>query len=122
MVKSKALLVHGLSEEEINSLKPLAKIIEIKPEMVELKIHEIASGKVVEEVIEEIGLPDEKAILFSGFSDKEVQVLVKKVRSSVQGGVLAVVTPMSRNWSFKYLLNHLIEEREWYKSQNKRGV
>ena len=122
MVKSKALLVHGLSEEEINSLKPLAKIIEIKPEMVALKIHEIASGKVVEEIIEETELPDEKAILFSGFSDKEVQVLVKKVRSSVQGGVLAVVTPMSRNWSFKYLLNHLIEEREWYKSQNKRGV
>lgn len=121
MVTNKALLVHGLSEEEINSLKPLAKIIEIKPEMVELKIHEIASGKVIEEIVEVIELPNEKAILFNGFSDKEVQGLVRKVRSSVQGGVLAVVTPMSRNWSFKYLLNHLIEEREWYKNQSKRG-
>ena len=38
---------------------------------------------------------------------------------NVQGGVLAVVTPMSRNWSFKYLMNHLLEEREWYRKQQK---
>ena len=119
MSNNKSLLVHGLSESEINSLKELGNIIEIKPDMVELKIHEIASGKVNAEVIEVVEVPNEKVILFNNFKDNEVRNLIKKVRMNVQGGVLAVVTPMSRNWSFKYLMNHLLEEREWYRKQQK---
>lgn len=119
MSSNKSLLVHGLSENEINSLKELGNVIEIKPDMVEFKIHEIASGKVNEEVIEVVEVPNEKVILFNDFKDNEVGGLVKKVRANVQGGILAVVTPMSRNWSFKYLIDHLLEEREWYRKQQK---
>lgn len=119
MNNNKSLLVHGLSKNEINSLRLLAKVIEIKPEMVELKVHEIASGLVNEEVIEIVEMPDEKVILFNGFSDGEVQILIKKIRRAVKDGVLAVVTPVSRNWSFKYLITHLLEEREWYRKQQK---
>ncbi len=118
-MSNKSLLVHGLSKDEINSLRLLSKVIEITPQMVELKIKEIADGKNVSDVEGIIEMPNEKAILFNGFSDKEVQVLVKKIRNTVKGGVLAVVTPISCNWSFKYLLTHLLEEREWYKKQQK---
>ena len=114
MNNNKALLVYGLSKDEINSLRLISKVIEIKPEMVDLKVHEIASGKLNEEVIEIVDGMNEKAILFNGFSDKEVSASIKKIRSAVKGGVLAVVTPISRNWSFRYLLGHLLEEREWY--------
>ena len=89
--------------------------------MVDLKVHEIASGKLNEEVIEIVDGMDEKAILFNGFSDKEVSASIKKIRSAVKGGVLAVVTPISRNWSFRYLLGHLLEEREWYAKNQKES-
>ena len=45
MNNNKALLVYGLSKDEINSLRLISKVIEIKPEMVDLKVHERASGK-----------------------------------------------------------------------------
>lgn len=121
MNNNKALLVHGLSKDEINSLRLIAKVIEIKPEMVDLKVHDIASGMLNEEVVEIVDGINEKAILFNGFSDKEVNASIKKIRSAVKGGVLAVVTPVSRNWSFKYLLEHLLEEREWYAKQQKES-
>ena len=94
MNNNKALLVYGLSKDEINSLRLISKVIEIKPEMVDLKVHEIASGKLNEEVIEIVDGMNEKAILFNGFSDKEVSASIKKIRSAVKGGVLAVVTPI----------------------------
>ncbi|AIY83941.1 hypothetical protein BH721_08775 [Clostridium baratii] len=121
MNNNKALLVYGLSKDEINSLRLISKVIEIKPEMVDLKVHEIASGKLNEEVIEIVDGMNEKAILFNGFSDKEVSASIKKIRSAVKGGVLAVVTPISRNWSFRYLLGHLLEEREWYAKNQKES-
>ncbi|MDU1854142.1 MAG: DUF3783 domain-containing protein [Clostridium baratii] len=121
MNNNKALLVYGLSKDEINSLRLISKVIEIKPEMVDLKVHEIASGKLNEEVIEIVDGINEKAILFNGFSDKEVSASIKKIRSAVKGGVLAVVTPISRNWSFRYLLGHLLEEREWYAKNQKES-
>ncbi|GAA0860562.1 MULTISPECIES: DUF3783 domain-containing protein [Clostridium] len=121
MNNNKALLVYGLSKDEINSLRLISKVIEIKPEMVDLKVHEIASGKLNEEVIEIVDGMNEKAILFNGFSDKEVSTSIKKIRSAVKGGVLAVVTPISRNWSFRYLLGHLLEEREWYAKNQKES-
>ena len=121
MNNNKALLVYGLSKDEINSLRLISKVIEIKPEMVDLKVHEIASGKLNEEVIEIVDGMNEKAILFNGFSDKEVSASIKKIRSAVKGGVLAVVTPISRHWSFRYLLGHLLEEREWYAKNQKES-
>lgn len=121
MNNNKALLVYGLSKDEINSLRLISKVIEIKPEMVDLKVHEIASGKLNEEVIEIVDGMNERAILFNGFSDKEVSASIKKIRSAVKGGVLAVVTPISRNWSFRYLLGHLLEEREWYAKNQKES-
>ncbi len=32
---------------------------------------------------------------------------------------MAVVTETSINWEFKYLVDHLMEEREWYRKQNR---
>ena len=32
-------------------------------------------------------------------------------------GIMAVVTPTSIEWTFDYLLEHLMEEREWFKQK-----
>lgn len=121
MNNDKKLLVYGLSEDEINLLKALSKVTEIKPEMLNLKVHEIANEKINEEIVEVMNGPNEKIILFNGFSDGEVNATVRKIRKIIQGGVLAVVTPVSRNWTFKYLAEHLLEEREWYLKQQKEN-
>ena len=60
---------------------------------------------------------DEKALIFNGYNDKELRETIKFIRRFVEGGVLAVVTEESKKWTFKYLIEHLVEEREGYKAQ-----
>ncbi|MGL4848897.1 MAG: DUF3783 domain-containing protein [Clostridium sp.] len=114
MKKNKCLLAYGLTEEERMALRAFGKVIEIKPEMAELKIGQIPthSGEGLETVKE---LPKEKVVLFHDFADSEARGTISKVRSTVPGVILAMVTPMSRMWSFHYLINHLMEERELHK-------
>lgn len=111
--KNKCILAYGLSESELEGLKKLNhKVIEITPKMCQMKIKDILSGLDLETVNNE---PiQEKAILFNDYSQVETNNLVKRTRMVVKDGVLAVVTPISRNWSVNYLIKHLIEEREWY--------
>ena len=58
-------------------------------------------------------------ILFNNYEDNKLQKSIKEIRKFVKGGILAVVTETSREWSFEYLINHLIEEREWFKNMQK---
>ena len=40
--------------------------------------------------------------------------MIQTTRKIVKGGILAVVTPISKNWSVNYYVDHLIQEREAY--------
>ena len=51
--------------------------------------------------------------------DEQLKTTIRYIRGFVQGGILAVCTPQNYKWTFKYLLEHLFEEREWYKTQQK---
>ena len=62
---------------------------------------------------------DEKVVIFYGFKDEQLKYTIRYIRGFVQGGILAVCTPQNYKWTFKYLLEHLFEEREWYKTQQK---
>ena len=112
-VKNKCILAYGLTESELESLKKLNhKVIEITPEMCEMKIKDILNGPITETVND---TPvKEKIILYNDYSQVETNNLIKKTRLVVKDGILAVVTPISRNWSVNYLVDHLIKEREWY--------
>ena len=117
--KDKCILTYGLSPSEIEGMKKLnQKIIEITPEMCQMKVKDILSGMKLETVN---NYPiQEKAIIYNDFSQVETNNLIKRTRDVVKGGVLAVVTPISRNWSVNYLIEHLVEEREWY-LKNRKG-
>ncbi|MGL5151907.1 MAG: DUF3783 domain-containing protein [Clostridium sp.] len=107
----RSLIVYNLDENEIKRLKNYGfMIIEVSKEMTSLKIKDIILGQNQGNIVEE--LPNEKVILLNNYKNTEVQSTVRKIRNHVTGGILAVVTPISSNWSFGYLLNHLIEERE----------
>ena len=45
---------------------------------------------------------------------------VKKIKEILKPvPIMAVVTETSIDWEFKYLVDHLMEEREWYRKQNR---
>lgn len=118
MVKSKCILVYNLSEEEITKLKRINfKVLIIEKNMSSMKIRDILNKK--EPIGEEVSLPEEKAILFNGYGQNELRTTIRSVRNIVAGGILAVVTPISINWTFEKLISHLILERELAERQVK---
>ena len=118
------MLTYGFNEDEkavINSVilqnsLPNNRVIE--ETMGKMKIRDIIDGLKFD--IYDISLPQEKVILFNNFSDEELDSAIKNIRKHPElKSILAVVTETSIDWEFSYLMEHLIEEREWYKkSQN----
>ena len=118
---NKCILVHNVPEDEINELKDDGfKIIEVSDEMTEMTIFDILNGLRFETVSAD--LPKEAVILFNDFSDEEIKLTITDIRKRFKEGIFAAVTPTSIEWKFSYLLEHLIEEREWYlRSQKGRA-
>jgi hypothetical protein len=125
MDNSKLALFFGLTEDEINTM---GKFLEeenlsgyriITKEMASMTVKDIINGIKIEVV--DNNVPEERVILLNNFTDEELDKTIKAIRATLKPGpILAIVTPTSIDWSFKYLVEHLIEEREWYRSQ-KRG-
>ncbi|WP_040214267.1 DUF3783 domain-containing protein [Clostridium polynesiense] len=117
---NKMMLAYGLSSEELESLKMTNfQVKEITTEMASMKIGQIIEGLKFE--IHDKKIPQEKVVLFNNFPDEELDKAIKSVRASIgREGILAVVTPTSANWTFDYLIEHLIEEREWFKQNRPR--
>lgn len=116
---NKCILAYGLSEDEIKLLEGFKhKIKIITKEMSSMKIKDILGGLKFEVVNKE--LPEEKILLFNNYDDASVKKGVTDIRSNIKGTILAVVTPTSKEWTFEYLLEHLVEEREWAKKQQQK--
>ena len=117
MENNKMLLVYGLSSEEMSHLKGTNLTIkEITGELTSMKIGQIIEGLKFE--IYHKTLPQEKVVLFNNFSDEDLNIGIKFVRAIIgREGIMAVVTPTSREWTFDYLLEHLMEERQWFKDK-----
>ncbi len=117
MDNKKMVLAYGLTAQEIAELKNAQMPVkEITAVMASMKIGQIIEGLKFEIYNKE--MPKEKVILFNNFSDEELDFSVKLAR--VVAGrecILAVVTPTSIDWTFEYLLEHLVEEREWFKNR-----
>ncbi len=118
---NKCILIYNLPENEVNELKNDGfKLIEISKEMGEMTIFDMLNGLRFETVSS--NLPNETVILFNDFSDLEIKSAISEIRKRFKGGIFAAVTPTSIEWKFSYLVEHLIEEREWYlKSQKGRA-
>ncbi len=65
---------------------------------------------------------DERTIIFHGFSGEELETLIKILKKNFpdyKDIILATTTKTSLEWKVKDLINELIEEREYFKKQNK---
>ncbi|KLE17439.1 DUF3783 domain-containing protein [Clostridium sp. C8] len=115
---NKCILAYNVPEREINILKEEGfKVILISSEMTEMTIRDILDGLKFETF--NSSLRNESVILFNNFSDEELRETIRSIRQNIKGGILATVTPVSIEWKFNYLVEHLVEEREWYLKQQK---
>ena len=115
----KCILAYGLNEEEINKIKSQnIKVIEIKNDMISMTLENIINESANENSYDELPL-NEKALIFNGFKDDHLKTTIRYIRGFVKGGVLAISTAQNYKWTFKYLLEHLIEEKEWFEAQQK---
>lgn len=117
---NKAILSYSLSDEEMNDISEKlnynCKVVE--QSMVKMKIKDILDGLKLEVINSE--LPKEKLILFNNFEDEELKKSINLIKSVIQPApILAIVTDTSIDWTFEYLLEHLIEEREWYRNHTR---
>ena len=118
-INNKCILAYGLKSEEIKKIEGQnIKVIEINNDMALMKLEDIICEKPNESSFEELPL-DEKALIFNGFKDEQLKTTIRYIRGFIKGGVLAISTAQNYKWTFKYLLEHLIEEREWFEAQQK---
>ena len=110
---NKCILVYNLKDEELQKLKRLPfKVIEITKEMASMTVKDIIEGLEVEKETANENSPEEKVILFNNFAQRGMKNMISTTRRIVNGGILAMVTPISINWTVNYLVNHLVLERE----------
>ncbi|WP_291632362.1 DUF3783 domain-containing protein [Clostridium sp.] len=120
LINEKLILTYGLTEEEEKKLNSLLSRQNIQPcktiskNMGNVTIKEILSNIEVKE--SNIELPQEKLLLFNNYKDKQLYDLIDSIRGIKSSDtILAAVTPTSINWTVRYLLQHLISEREAYR-------
>jgi hypothetical protein len=117
LVNNKMMLAYGFEDEEKAFLDNMIKELQLPPykvvekNMAIMTIRNIIDGPVLDTYHKQ--LPEEKVIMFNNFTDHELDMAIKTIRSNKNiKPILAVVTPTSINWEFHYLLEHLMEERE----------
>ncbi len=119
MNNNKIMLVYGFDEEKetlehIVKKENLPNYKVIEESMGRMKIKDIIDSLKLE--VYDCRLPKEKVILFNNFDDEELDNTINIITSSIKPmPILAVITENSIEWTFEYLLEHLIEEREWFK-------
>lgn len=124
MENDKTMLIFGFDKEEKQIMHDLLKKSNlpdykvIEESMGKMKIKDILNGLKLD--IYNCRLPQEKVILLNNFNDEELEILIKGLRVNlISKPILAVVTETSIEWTFEYLLEHLIEEREWFKNHRR---
>ena len=118
-LNNKCTLAYGLNLEEIKKIESQnIKVIEVNTNMASMTLEDIICEKTNENLVEEMPL-NEKALIFNGFKDDHLKTTIRYIRGFVKGGVLAISTAQNYKWTFKYLLEHLVEEKEWFEAQQK---
>ena len=122
----KLLLVFGFNNEQRELLisilhnNDLPQHLEVTKDMILMSIKDIITGLKFE--IYNKAIPNEKVILFNNLSDEELDKAIRILRGNLSfNPIMAVVTTTSMSWTFEHLLEHLMEEREWFLSQ-RRGI
>lgn len=117
MINNKCILAYGLDQKEIAGLKSSRlNIIEIDDSMSKMKISEILGGEKTQ-TDSDVNFKNEKIIIFNNVPDMHLNMIIGVTKKVIRKKpILATVTPTSLDWEFEYLVEHLLEEREWHKT------
>ena len=116
-INYKCILAYWLTDEELDKIqKRRLKVKVVNQTNAGARVIDLLCSNDIEAVCNELPV-NEKALVFNGYNEKQLRETIKFIRRFVEGGVLAVVTEQSSKWTFDYLVEHLIEEREAYKAQ-----
>jgi hypothetical protein len=122
--RNKVALIYGFDEKEKEKIEGIArehhlhKVREIAVPMAGMKVSDILAGKLP--AVQKAGMPEEKVILFNDMSDEEIEKYIEQLRREFKPlPILAVITETSEKWTFDYLVEHLVEEREKFRSSTK---
>ncbi|WP_446899868.1 DUF3783 domain-containing protein [Clostridium sp. LBM24168] len=121
---NKCIITYGLDDEE-NKFIDFIKVndisfshIVVRKSMVNMKIKSIINKN--NSNYNSNDSSDEKVILFNEIAEVELSALMNLIKGKFDEiPIFAVVTETSSEWTFDYLIDHLIQEREWFKKQQK---
>ena len=112
----KCILAYGLDVVELMKLQQAkVKIIRVTEDMGKVLVKDILAGST--DKISSDKLPkNEKFVIFNNLSNMQMELaMALTTRILKKKPVLATVTETSLDWEFEYLIEHLLEEREWHK-------
>jgi hypothetical protein len=123
--RNRVTLIYGFGDKEKEEIEGIVKkyhlhkLKEIDAAMAGMKVGDILAEK-AETALPKAVMPEEKVILFNDMSDEEIQKYIEHLRRTFKPlPILAVITETSEKWTFEYLVEHLIEEREKFKASMK---
>ncbi len=61
-----------------------------------------------------------KVMMLAGFSDKDVDKTLRNFPKSIKRPIFCLETKHNINWTFKKLLEDLLEEQKYFKNQEKQ--
>lgn len=113
MAFKKGLLVQGLENMEMAKLQLTGhKLIKMSDENGGTVLRDIFEGK--ENVPSKEPLPEERVVIFFGYSDKELKEDLGRFKTLLNSRpIIAVVTQYSIEWPYEFLLReHLMKDRD----------
>lgn len=113
----RCILAYGLDVMEIMKLQQArVKIIRITDDMTKMKVRDILDGS-TEKVSSDKEFKNEKVIVFNNVPNMQLEMVISLTKRVLRKKpILATVTETSMEWDFDYLIEHLMEEREWHNS------
>ena len=119
---NKSILIYSFEEEEIIKINSIFKslslpeAIVVEKSMTEMLVSDLVRGIKLDKFNVEV--PVVKLVLFNNLTEEELNNAVVDIRKKfTEKPIMAVVTPTSEKWTFKFLIGHLIEENKWAKKR-----
>lgn len=113
----RCILAYGLDVMELMKLQQAkVKIVRVTNDMTKMKVRDIIDGS--EEKVESDDIAkNEKVIVFHNIPGVQLDMVMSLTKRILKKKpILATTTETSMEWNFDYLVEHLMEERDWHKT------
>ena len=113
----RCILAYGLDVMELMKLQQAkAKIVRITDDMTKVKVKDIIDGT-GEKIASDNIAKNEKVLVFHNIPGMQLDMVISLTKRVLKKKpIFATTTVTSMEWDFDYLVEHLMEERDWHKT------